>query len=412
MSKILIQHFGPIKQGLGSNDGWIEIKKLTVFIGNQGSGKSTVAKVISIMTWLEKAINRGDVSQSLNSSEFKNLFKYQRIDNYFTPTTTLKYKGSLCSITYTSVGDNFIIQKNENTEFNPPKIAYVPAERNFLSVIKSAFGVKDLPDTLYSFAEELRRSQLEFKNQQIDLPLKGLKYKYVQATDASYVIGESYEIDLTESSSGQQSMIPLYLVTKNLTTSILNSTEEGTENISVHHLIRRDGEINELLKKNIEDSDLLKTEISKIYQKYKSTFLFNIVEEPEQNLFPSSQFDLIKSLLHFNNNIPENKLIITTHSPYLLSFITIAIKAGSLYERTINTNQKNIPIQSLLDIYPKYAAIKKEDISIYQMNEMNGKITLLGNYEGIPSDDNFLNNALQLGNEIFDQLLDFEEEWL
>jgi predicted ATPase len=40
MSKIKIKNFGPIKEGYLENDGWLEVKKATMFIGNQGSGKS------------------------------------------------------------------------------------------------------------------------------------------------------------------------------------------------------------------------------------------------------------------------------------------------------------------------------------------------------------------------------------
>jgi ABC-type glutathione transport system ATPase component len=47
MSKIKIKNFGPIQEGYNENNGWIDISKVTVFIGNQGSGKSTVAKLIS-----------------------------------------------------------------------------------------------------------------------------------------------------------------------------------------------------------------------------------------------------------------------------------------------------------------------------------------------------------------------------
>ena len=56
MSKIRIKNFGPIKEGYQENDGWLDVKKVTVFIGNQGSGKSTVAKLISTFSWIEKAL--------------------------------------------------------------------------------------------------------------------------------------------------------------------------------------------------------------------------------------------------------------------------------------------------------------------------------------------------------------------
>ena len=60
MSRIRIKNFGPIKEGCQENDGWIDIKKVTLFIGNQGSGKSTIAKLISTFSWMEKALTRGD----------------------------------------------------------------------------------------------------------------------------------------------------------------------------------------------------------------------------------------------------------------------------------------------------------------------------------------------------------------
>ncbi len=58
MNKIKIKNFGPIKGGFKNANGneWMDIKKVTVFIGNQGSGKSTVAKLISSMSWIEKSL--------------------------------------------------------------------------------------------------------------------------------------------------------------------------------------------------------------------------------------------------------------------------------------------------------------------------------------------------------------------
>lgn len=60
MGRIKIKNFGPIKDGLQDNNGWLDIKKVTLFIGNQGSGKSTIAKLISLFMWIEKALVRGE----------------------------------------------------------------------------------------------------------------------------------------------------------------------------------------------------------------------------------------------------------------------------------------------------------------------------------------------------------------
>lgn len=59
MARIRIKNFGPIKEGCSDNDGWIEIRKVSVFIGNQGGGKSCIAKLISTFTWMEKVLVRG-----------------------------------------------------------------------------------------------------------------------------------------------------------------------------------------------------------------------------------------------------------------------------------------------------------------------------------------------------------------
>ena len=56
MSKIKIKNFGPIRDGFVNNNGWMDIEKVTVFIGDQGSGKSTVAKMISEYFLLEKRL--------------------------------------------------------------------------------------------------------------------------------------------------------------------------------------------------------------------------------------------------------------------------------------------------------------------------------------------------------------------
>jgi predicted ATPase len=57
--RLFLKNFGPIGPGLSDNGGWIDFKRVTVFIGNQGAGKSTVAKLFSAFSWMEKALVRG-----------------------------------------------------------------------------------------------------------------------------------------------------------------------------------------------------------------------------------------------------------------------------------------------------------------------------------------------------------------
>lgn len=43
------------EEDFDSEDGFIDFSKLALFIDDQGSGKSTVAKLFSLCSWLEKA---------------------------------------------------------------------------------------------------------------------------------------------------------------------------------------------------------------------------------------------------------------------------------------------------------------------------------------------------------------------
>jgi predicted ATPase len=81
MSRIRIKNFGPIKEGYQEDDGWLDVKKVTVFIGNQGSGKSTVAKLISSFMWLEKALIRGDKKAPVSYQDFIELIEFHRLVN-------------------------------------------------------------------------------------------------------------------------------------------------------------------------------------------------------------------------------------------------------------------------------------------------------------------------------------------
>ena len=138
MSRIKIKNFGPIRDGFADNDGWIDINKVTVFIGNQASGKSTVAKHVSIFSWLEKNIVRKNLSVGqLNEAVFKKQCYRQELDEYFSPNTLLKYEGDVCDFEYKGKEHSFILKINVNKYENYvlPKIQYVSAARNLLTIL-------------------------------------------------------------------------------------------------------------------------------------------------------------------------------------------------------------------------------------------------------------------------------------
>jgi ABC-type multidrug transport system ATPase subunit len=146
--------------------------------------------------------------------------------------------------------------------------------------------------------------------------------------------------------------------------------------------------------------------LSVLSAKFNKTAFINIVEEPEQNLYPSSQWKMLQSLLKLNNMNDGNKLIMTTHSPYLINYLTLAVKAGILKSEIKTDGQAN----ELAQIVPLQSAIRPEDLAIYELDETNGTIQALKTYNDLPSDENKLNEKLDEGNELFAQLLDLQQK--
>ena len=404
MSSIIIQHFGAIKM----HNAPIEIKKVTFFIGNQGSGKSTVAKLIATFMWIEKALVRGDYDRKWfeRKNRFKNTFlPYHRIENYLKENTFIQYKGEAYIITYENEFLKFAEKKNNN--YSLPQIMYVPSERNFIAYVRSPKELKLSSEALKEFLTEFDNSKEIVKN--LELPINTINkviLDYDKLNDTLNLKGEDYKykykIKLTEASSGFQSFVPIYMVSNYLVNTI--KKDSGIKvSMSGEEINRFRKEIEQLYKDKHLSDEQKRIAISVLPQKFNKTSFINIVEEPEQNLFPTSQRDMLYSLLKINNEIADNKLIITTHSPYLVNYVSVAVEAGKLKQGV--TAEKE---EQLNKIVPISSAISADDLVIYQLNEREGSIELLDSYEGIPSDENFLNNEIGRTNELFADLLDLQ----
>lgn len=408
MSSIRIHNFGPVKKGYQDNEGWLDIKKVTIFTGNQGSGKSTVAKLISVFTWIEKALVRGDYDKHYfeKGNKFKNQhLSYHRLENYLHTnglhTSTVEYRGDAFHMRYKNGA--LSIEETDHTSYPLPQIMYVPAERNFIAYVKTPKELKLSSASLKEFLTEFNNAKNELKSG-LQLPISNTELEYDKLNDILNLRGDDYKVKLTEASSGFQSFVPLYLVSHYLAHSVKRQSE-SKEPMSIEEMQR--------FKKGVEDiwnNDSLSDEqkriaLSVLSAKFNKTAFINIVEEPEQNLFPVSQQKMLYSLLGFNNMNEGNKLIITTHSPYLINYLTLAVKAHALKnlltsEEAINKLQQIVPLQSTL-----YA----EDLAIYELQEKDGTIRKLSTYNGLPSDSNELNERLDETNELFAQLLELQQ---
>lgn len=407
MALIRIKNFGPIREGLLQNDGFIEIKKVTVFMGNQGSGKSTIAKLISTLSWLEKALVKGQIKEKEISTvkQFIKHCEYQNISEYFKSNSEIEYKGH--TLRFLLKENTLTIKTEQSNDFFLPKIMYVPSDRNLISAVRNVRNLKGLPGTLYTFSDEFLKAVERLKTS-IELPINGVSYEYQKLNDLSLIVGDDYKIRLANASSGFQSLVPLYIVSKYLSESIGKKENSIYHQSTVDYSLEDEDRVRkeiELIMDNPNLSDKVKiTILERLSLKDSYSSFLNIVEEPEQNLYPTSQRSILNHLLHFNNIIKKNQLVITTHSPYFINYLTLAVKAYSIYQRSDEDMESKIA-----EIVPLDSLLNPKELIIYELDEFKGEIKILENYKGIPSDENRLNLELEEFNFLYSKLLNVQQ---
>ena len=400
MRNIEIHNFGPIKEG------YIKVKNVTVFMGNQGSGKSTAAKLISTFAWIEKFLFRFSATikhpEEKLKSDFKKYLEYHRIETYLKDDTEIVYYGDSYRIAYKN--GKICVNKNGD-KYLLPKITYFPAERNFISSIKKSKennGFKLWSQSLQEFKEIFQEAKENLKSgSAMKLPISGTSIEYNQLNDILYVKGEDYKIPLSDSASGFQSFVPMYVVAEYL--SKITEREQEMDSSQREMFIQQSTEILNNPNYTQEQKNIL---LSRLAGKSNIKSVFNIIEEPEQNLFPSSQRNMLFELLKFNNASADNTMIITTHSPYIVGNLTLAIKAATLYSKTTD-NEARAKITAII---PEKSSINAEDVVIYEFDDKTRTINELEHQNGLPSDNDYLNTALGDTNDFFSDLLDLEDK--
>lgn len=411
MCKLLIKNIGPIKNNFTQD--YIEIDKLTVFLGPQGSGKSTIAKIFSSLSWLEKSIIKEEIlKEQYNDYEFfiNKIISYQGIKDYFCKDSYIHFIGQECEIELKEQRIKVVL-KDSQDNYKMPKIMYVPAERNFLTAIVRPEFIKGLPRPLYTFLEEFEHAK-EWVAQQktIALPIGG-KFAFDKETKKTFIFDKNFKIELLNASSGFQSLVPLFIVTEYLANFVLNKKDDPS--YEFFNIIQKNNinkKVADLLESynndELSDSDLnsLRSTTKKIMDSYQYKSFINIVEEPEQNLYPESQKRILFSLIQNVNKIKENKLVITSHSPYILNYITLCTEAYKQYQ---NKNLKIVFKQQLREMLPESATINIDKVNAYAL-DIEGNITNINKEYGFIDDDHELNQIFSQTNYDFAQLLDME----
>lgn len=353
--RIIVRSFGPVK------DIDVTFRKVTLFVGDQGTGKSCMAKLFSMFKWTEKVLSQK--KYKLSYFEQYNRFKtklcaYHRIDSFIHPDTYIRFEGLLYDFVYEN-GNFHVYDKAVETD-GLPKIMYVPAERSIVSVAENKTKLlKELPDSSETFSDEFVNAKKFFQSGYA-LPFEGLRFEYDALNDASWIYGDGYKVRLVNASSGIQSSLPMSIVSEYLSKKIDEREETKLSKEEKDKLEKRVAEImqNEDYTNSVKDMMIRQLSLANRYDQF-----INIVEEPELNLFPSSQMQVLFSLVDNATSSDKNMLVLTTHSPYSLAIVNTMIMGGKAYANADDSMQNEIA-----QVLPTRYHIGKNDIAAYRLS--------------------------------------------
>ena len=354
MQRLIIKKFGPIE----NCD--IDVKDFLVLTGPQASGKSTVAKSVFFFNYLKdilfqyviKTNQRKSLfeSGSLKESfvfEVRNAFVQSFGENVGNTDTSIKYiydNGRFVEVTFneSNVGELIVVPKLDNELLkaiemldseikengiknaddikriiysdifkNDMEILYIPAGRSLLTLLSAQIGY------LYSVMDDRQKSTMDYCTQNYLERVLQIKSYFDRGPS------QLLKKELNNNS--------------NIDEAILKMAIAKIEEILKGEYKNSDGE--ELLK--LSDNEFIKLNYASSGQQeavWITNMLFYymlgnmktyfIIEEPESHLFPEAQ-KAITELISIAKN-DKNKVLITTHSPYILGSINNLLYADKI----------------------------------------------------------------------------------
>lgn len=421
MARLIVKNIGPIK------DVDIELKKVNVFMGPQSCGKSTLAKIISFCSWLEKQKFIGeDPSELLRFHPCRTLQQYHKLTgSYFDETSSILYIGDNIVYSYNNdekdarhqvpedivkgmrlYGDKECIYIGSKTIY--PKVIYIPAERNLVAAIpnlsKYAEGNDSVMDTIYNWYDAMRNYVAKSP---VDVLGLGVRLQWNKTTGNVLTLSDGKEISLQQASSGLQSVVPLVALVEWLSKGIY----ETDKAISVEQRDLIQQVLAEYFHASQQDDKAdMKERLDKLIGMARGmsyTHTQFIVEEPEQNLFPETQCELLYYLLSSLNHGKNHRMVITTHSPYILYALNNCLLRMMVKDQ--------MPADEQMVIGCRNVDIDPHDVAVWEIE--NGRMKV---YDGgqtnrsIQDEDglirkNYFNNVMRKVMSDFNTMLTYKD---
>ena len=431
MQKVIIKHLGPIKELE------MEIKDFNLLIGEQATGKSTVAKAIyffrSIKATLQDYLcqlydtslyNGNDINGGFNKvlrKELKSVFvslfgyswdlderlylKYEYADDIWISTQlygkgtkqyiNVQYSGKLTSEIKKLEKEalDLYVQKKDMTYLS---LAYASKERlrnydNFKKSLNQIFD--DNKETYYIPAGRSmltllvnNRSLIESNN--LDL----ITRQYMQIIDNIHGVFEDGIRNAHKRYPDEERKFDVNKITDTLVANLKGDYQyiAGKEYI----IIQDEEKHNEKIPINFASSGQqevlwLLNQLYVLMLKKENAFV--IIEEPEAHLYPSLQNKVVEFIAYFAN-MNNSSVLITTHSPYILTSVNALYCAGKVLDSGKVSSKK------VYDIIGTGCEIHPEKITALKIGRHKDIINLIN--------DEFKEVSTELIDEISDDIND------
>jgi hypothetical protein len=311
--------------------GVVELRPLTVLIGNSASGKSTLMKLVVLMRYIFKRIciraylKNAEIDEKLFYIRYRDFLR-DDLKNLVDEESFIEY------IVETSGNQKFRVAINGGKleyDDNMPsqdivflKEVWVSEMRSVIPTLASkgslakntslGFYFDETFDDFKASTEAIKHFDLDYVGLKLDVVVGGNNQKRYLVTpeDGSYG-----EIELRNASSGIQTTAPLSAMVKYFSTEF--SFKKAQERSIISYLFEKD-----LTSKYRPDMEM--AEMPRIVHMH--------IEEPELSLDPSSQIKLVNGIIRqaFYNASSDGRMVnimFATHSPYIVNDLNLLIKA-------------------------------------------------------------------------------------